>query len=98
MSPIAGSTAHQSLKDQRHGGQLGPDLGRHVGLAEDLPLAALAHGTILHSIGLSPQHQAAPVNIVDSDIAITQLGRHSYPLDLDRPLLSSKIRECCGLE
>ena len=77
MSPIASSTAHQRLQDQRHGGQLGPDLGRHVGLAEHLPLPTLAHGTILHGVGLGPQHQAATVHIVDPDVAIAQLGCHS---------------------
>ena len=83
MSPVAGSTTHQGLKDQRHGGQLGPDLGWHVGLAEHLPLTPLAHWTILHCVGLRPQHQAATINIVHPDIAITQLSRHSQSLNLD---------------
>ena len=75
------------VEDQGDGGELVQDPGGHTAPAEGLPLAAPGHGAELHGVGAVPEHEAAPVLVVDPEVAVRQLDRRAHSGDPHLPRL-----------
>ena len=94
-SPSAAVARHQGLQYAGHRGQLRPDDGRHVGLAELLPLPPRGCGAELHRVRLGSQHEAGSVLIVDPHVPVSQQSGHA---NTSNPSLSAAVAQVGGLE